>query len=233
VSVPTNAEFDRWCDEAIESWRHIRAVGPEMLELVRKPTTLPDGFGGGGMAPKVAGTAALTGPERAANGRAFPGTGTREDDDLTPTTPSDRVVADIAAAFDVAKRSKGLAKLAEKIVCGVSGRADGRVGRQETSGGICRACKRSVSGGVDDRLRSGYCDACRKAWRRWQERWAEEANVDMAADRLAFEHRRFIDLHGWCHYHDDCSSPGDTAQTETPDGKPLVVGAVGLGLEDG
>lgn len=32
--------------------------------------------------------------------------------------------------------------------------------------GACEACKKWVSGGADDRLRAGYCNACRMAWDR-------------------------------------------------------------------
>lgn len=45
--------------------------------------------------------------------------------------------------------------------------------------GICAACLRDVPGIGSDRLRSGYCDACRKAW----------ARADFP-DRLLFEFSR-------------------------------------------
>jgi hypothetical protein len=39
--------------------------------------------------------------------------------------------------------------------------------RSETSGAAhCEACQRWVSGSATDRIRSGYCDSCRKAWDR-------------------------------------------------------------------
>jgi hypothetical protein len=39
--------------------------------------------------------------------------------------------------------------------------------KSETTGpGYCQACATFCTGAGDDRLRSGYCDACRKAWDR-------------------------------------------------------------------
>lgn len=51
---------------------------------------------------------------------------------------------------------------------------------------VCRACDRKVTGSADDRLREGYCDACRKAWKRRQETWTQPE----APDRGAFERER-------------------------------------------
>lgn len=39
-------------------------------------------------------------------------------------------------------------------------------GRQTSTAGACVACGRDVSGSARDRLRAGFCDACRKAWER-------------------------------------------------------------------
>ena len=200
MAIPKPDDWARWCAEGVETFRTLAAMGPEMIELAKKPTTLPDGFGAGGGGPKVSGEAELTRPENAANVRAFPGTGSKDSDDpdqadtLTPTPAPDWVLANLGAAFRWAKEGKALAKRAERTFAVVAGRADSRVGRQQTSGGICGACKRSVSGGVDDRLRNGYCDACRKAWKRWRERWTDAGNPDMAADRLAFEQKRMAEL---------------------------------------
>ena len=55
-------------------------------------------------------------------------------------------------------------------------------GRKPT-GGDCRACDRYCAGTGEDRLRSGYCAACRMAWRRAG-----------SPDRQAFERDRRIAL---------------------------------------
>lgn len=53
-------------------------------------------------------------------------------------------------------------------------------GRSETGGaGTCAACSRWVAGSASDRIRSGYCDACRKAWER-----------DGRPERASFERAR-------------------------------------------
>lgn len=44
----------------------------------------------------------------------------------------------------------------------------GRKIERQASGADCLACGRYCSGATDaDRLRSGLCDSCRKAWARW------------------------------------------------------------------
>jgi hypothetical protein len=61
--------------------------------------------------------------------------------------------------------------------------ADSVKGRQTTLG-VCRACHRDdVPNVPSDRIRSGYCSACFKAWTR-----TDHGNGRM--DRLAFEHTR-------------------------------------------
>lgn len=207
MSIPKLDDFHRWCDEAIESWRAIKTAGAEMIELAKKPTLLPDGFGSGGNGPKVQGGSELTRTEAAANGRGFQGTGSKEADDKVTLLPHDWVAEMLGDGFTLARESRTSAKRATQTFKAVAGRADGRVGRQQTSGGICMACLRSVSGAVDDRLRSGYCDACRKAWDRWKARWTKDGNQDMAGDRFAFEHWRMISLTGTCAYHADCPVP--------------------------
>lgn len=201
MAIPKPDDWARWCEEAVTSVLACDALGPAMIALARMPTTLPDGYGAGGGGPKVTSEAELTRPENAANVRAFAGSGSVEDDDRTPTPSPDWVVANLGEAFRALKAGKAQIRKAERIFRQVDGRADSRVGRQPTSGGICAACQRSVSGAVDDRIRSGYCEACYSAWRRWQQRWIAARSQDMAADRLAFEHWRSTELHGACHCH--------------------------------
>lgn len=40
------------------------------------------------------------------------------------------------------------------------------LGRVSSLAGQCLCCQRDVLGTAEDRLRNGYCDACRKAWER-------------------------------------------------------------------
>lgn len=44
--------------------------------------------------------------------------------------------------------------------------AVGPIGRTSSLQGECLCCGREVAGTATDRLRGGYCDACRKAWER-------------------------------------------------------------------
>lgn len=53
-----------------------------------------------------------------------------------------------------------------------------------SSVGVCRACDRTVPGVEGDRLRDGYCNACRMAWQRRCQA------VDGPVDREAFEAER-------------------------------------------
>jgi hypothetical protein len=54
-------------------------------------------------------------------------------------------------------------------------------GRVDTTG-TCEACKRTVPGTPEDRLRSGYCQKCHRQWLR-----------EGRPDRVAFEQRRLDD----------------------------------------
>lgn len=56
--------------------------------------------------------------------------------------------------------------------------------RESSLQGDCLCCERPVSGSANDRLRSGFCDACRKAYSRWSEDVAVVG--DPAAHRREF-----------------------------------------------
>lgn len=58
------------------------------------------------------------------------------------------------------------------------GRATGSAGA-----GHCLACERWVPGTHEDRLRSGWCDACRKSWERYRA-------SRPSADRMSFQRWR-------------------------------------------
>lgn len=55
--------------------------------------------------------------------------------------------------------------------------------RTGTNGGWCMACARWVPGTADDRIRSGFCNACRMAWNR-------KVSDDPHADRAEFIRHR-------------------------------------------
>lgn len=51
----------------------------------------------------------------------------------------------------------------------------------------CKACNRTVMCTAQDPIRSGYCNACDIAWRRWK---LTEETEGRHADRARFEHQR-------------------------------------------
>ena len=59
--------------------------------------------------------------------------------------------------------------------------------RRQVTGADCEACRRWVPGSATDRLRSGFCDACRKAWERFSDVCDRRGEI---ADRAAFVARR-------------------------------------------
>lgn len=58
--------------------------------------------------------------------------------------------------------------------------------QQRTNMADCEACGRSVANTPNDRLRSGYCDACRMAWKRLVDGWTGPG----APDRVQFARTR-------------------------------------------
>lgn len=185
MSVPKPSDWERWCDNAHTSWDYLAKTGPEMIRLAKMPTTKADGYPGGGTTERVQGGSELTPTERAANARGFAGTG--ESDDHTPIEVDDWVLKNIGAAINNAKMAKAYAARAEVLFRMIEARADERAGRHVT-GGDCLACFTYVSGSTNDRLRSGYCNACRMAFKRWGEDQPDPG------DHLAFRRERRRDL---------------------------------------
>jgi hypothetical protein len=117
------------------------------------------------------------------------------DDQLPPPPQSDPVGELVVAGLvDVdptpglvaecfAELERGAALIRSAAARMVRIRQNPLAGRQ-SSIGHCMACERSVLGTPDDRLRSGFCDACRKAW--------ERAGL---GDRAAFIRDRRAELH--------------------------------------
>ena len=71
---------------------------------------------------------------------------------------------DLAGAWDpsLALVMVGAIADAQRMITNHIGRqADRHIGS-----GFCRACKRPCSGALNDRLRTAYCEACYKRWKR-------------------------------------------------------------------
>lgn len=95
----------------------------------------------------------------------------------------DPLRANIEEIFASISEISGHAKRVHRLRQVVLHAGDKLKGRQTTLS-QCQACNRDVSNVGDDRLRSGYCDACRKAWDR----------EPQPRDRLRFELRRRQEL---------------------------------------
>lgn len=98
-----------------------------------------------------------------------------------------RCIKDIAALLDHAKVTMESAE--DKLVWVLNLKPDEALPGHHKTAASCRACDRTVTGSAEDRLRAGYCDACRKAWARELARWTDERRPG-APDRLAFERQR-------------------------------------------
>jgi hypothetical protein len=118
------------------------------------------------------------------------------DDDETPDVWRERrdavgrCIRDVAGLLDTARQAMEAAEDRLVWVLGLKPVEGELVGQHKTAG-VCRACQRTVTGSDDDRLRSGYCDACRKAWGRELSAWTDEGRPG-APDRAAFERRRLV-----------------------------------------
>lgn len=115
------------------------------------------------------------------------------DDDESPDVWRERAdligrcITEVAALLDHAAVTVQAAE--DKLVYVLNLDVDDPLVGQHKTAGICRACQRTVTGSDDDRLRSGYCDGCRKAWTRLMSRWTDERRAG-APDRAEFERRR-------------------------------------------
>lgn len=119
------------------------------------------------------GTAELTSVEAAADARGFAGTvgwdgyaGVDGQPVPVPVPMSDPVGEVVRELLDILARmdrdaSAVIRRLGYLRYVGESAR-----GRVDSTAGDCLCCERNVAGTEVDRLRSGFCDACRKAWER-------------------------------------------------------------------
>lgn len=87
------------------------------------------------------------------------------DDDRPDTwaVRSDPIVGLVAKMFDDLGKAVGHVTAIQRT----RRRLDlvgGAKGRGSSLQGSCKCCDRDVSGGPDDRLRSGYCEPCYRAW---------------------------------------------------------------------
>lgn len=149
--------------------------GQDWIRLAKQPSTAVDGFAGG------------SGGERHGEGDhgdpAFSqlsrlvevGQGEERQAPVAVEPEPDLVAKALGELFDHVDKAHDHLRAAERLGMWLDHRADGRRGRQP-SGGNCMACKRWVTGGKDDKIRMGYCDACRKAWDRYAEGKADPSH---------------------------------------------------------
>lgn len=116
--------------------------------------------GGGG---EVHGQAESTTTEAAALRLAAPADS--DQPDTWEDTENDLIASALNDVFGLLAEMAGISKSVQRrldFIEGVRGKA--RVPGEIA--GHCAACTRPVTGVGNDRLRAGYCDACRKAWAR-------------------------------------------------------------------
>lgn len=106
--------------------------------------------------------------------------------DDAPT--ADPVGAQIRCVLSALSEAAGVLAPVERWLRHLDVYGDQAVVRERSRDGDCKCCDRVVTGTPTDRLRGGYCDACRKAY----ERWSVDHPVvgDPAAHRLDFETAR-------------------------------------------
>jgi hypothetical protein len=160
-------------DHVIAELRQLTDVLLHELEHKGRHVATADGFPsstlGDGMARS---SSALTSVERAAEARTYH---SPEPDNVGDAIRD--VFNTLSAMADTATR------MSRKVafVKHVATKAEGRISSLQ---GECQACQRSVSGAESDRLRAGYCDACRKAWERAgrpdRVGWERERRQDIA-----------------------------------------------------
>lgn len=166
----SRAEAKRDIDSIIDAWPHIAKIANDMQR----------GY------PTRGDASSTTDSGRYSTVEHFALQGAPENPGDPWHTPDDPAAEARQWMADVRKLFAALIKLANdgrRIVEEIE-RRNAALGNQPAptrtpGGGDCTACGRYVSGATDDRLRSGYCDACRKAWERAGR-----------PDRAAFENER-------------------------------------------
>lgn len=129
-----------------------------LAKRARTPGPDVDGYPTATIGDGPRGNAELTSVEAAAN-RGFPR------DDGTPPRPERDLVADDAenAYGYLVDAVNALGALATRL--DHADKVASTLSRAEAGGsGQCKACERDVSGAAEDRIKSGYCERCYKAW---------------------------------------------------------------------
>jgi len=171
--LPTRAQLDSTA----------RAVDGIVVQLRRRWPALERAVRDGGRGYP---TASLTGGAVSGGGSTIQIEDEYGRPDHVPVSPVERIV--LAGGSDDAQRLHEELLLAEGLMATLiatwgriaaivpaegkalelAGRGD--VGALAPGAGHCAACERWCAGVGNDRLRSGWCDACRKAWQRHVER---------------------------------------------------------------
>lgn len=186
--IPRPSDWERWCDDQLKAWEYLKEVGPEMIRLAKLPTTEEDGWPASSWGRPPGGATTVLDE----NGDPMPAvsdrTGEKATDLIEENEAPDWVENRLFALFGAVAGARGQTSTAYNTALVIQARADQRKGRHVT-GGDCLACERYVSGSKDDRLVTGYCEACRKAWERWREDKHDP-------DHWAFKQWRYEQVHG-------------------------------------
>lgn len=178
----TDQHLSRTAARAVEQRARIlellKRLSPERIaDLDRRARFLstPDGFPTGGGGGRSSGEVSRP-TEQATIAR------------LDPSTSADPVGAQIRLVFGALAEAAGVLVPVDRWLGHLDAYGDQAMVRDTSRDGDCKCCDRVVTGTPSDRLRGGYCDACRKAY----ERWAADHPVggDPAAHRLEFETQR-------------------------------------------
>ena len=136
----------------------------DLIRRQREPAVDPYTQGAGGRGNDVS-NPTLSAVVRDAGGRTYTDPITGEEivtEDKWPTTP-DPVLDAINELLGALAEAAGILRVADTRRQYIDSIPRGRI---SSLAGQCQACHRDVAGGTNDPLRSGYCDACRKAWDR-------------------------------------------------------------------
>lgn len=107
---------------------------------------------------------------------------------LDDAPSADPIGAQIRCVLAALSEAAGVLAPVDRWLRHLDAYGDQAVVRETGRQGDCKCCDRVVTGTPSDRLRGGYCDACRKAYERWCE--ANPVVGDPGEHRLVFEAER-------------------------------------------
>jgi hypothetical protein len=110
--------------------------------------------------------------------------------------PADPIVATVRRICDGMATTRRTLEAVDRLRRYVLASGDARRGRQSSLQGPCRCCYRDVLGTARDRLRTGYCQAC---YRAWLDAGRPGADAQEPGDRRGVwerERRRWLEQHG-------------------------------------